>query len=100
MKNMKLTKWHKFVVYKISCFAECEILPKVCEISKSFAKISPHAKGQRLQNTKLCHLSKKLSTDLFVSDDPCVYEPVCYEMMVGKEYYAKFYGYVLDHVYV
>ena len=33
MKNMKLTKWHKFVVCKISCFAKCEILPKVCEIS-------------------------------------------------------------------
>ena len=45
-------------------------------------------------------IEKKLSTDSFVSDDPCVYEPVCYEMMVGKEYYAKFYGYVLDHVHV
>ena len=31
---------------------------------------------------------KKLSTDSFVSDDPRVYEPACYEMLVGKEYYA------------
>ena len=27
-------------------------------------------------------------TDSFVSDDPCVYDSVCYEMMVGKVYYA------------
>ena len=32
---------------------------------------------------------KKLSTYSFASDDPCVYEPVCYEMLVGKEYYAE-----------
>ena len=32
---------------------------------------------------------KKLSTDSFVSDDPCVYEPVCHEIMVGKVYYAN-----------
>ena len=31
---------------------------------------------------------KKLSTDLFVSDDPRVYKPVRYEMLVDKEYYA------------
>ena len=31
---------------------------------------------------------KKSSTDSFVSDDPRVYEPACYEMMVGKVYYA------------
>ena len=31
---------------------------------------------------------KKLFTDSFVSDDPRVYEPVCYEMLVAKEYYA------------
>ena len=30
-------------------------LPKICEILQSFAKISPHAKSQRSQTTKLCH---------------------------------------------
>ena len=76
-------------------------LPKVCEISQSFAKISPHAKRQRSQTTNLCHfvnfmtcpnlilIEKKRSIDSFVSDDPWVYEPVCYQMMVGKEYYAR-----------
>ena len=29
-------------------------------------------------------IEKKLSTDSFVSDDPCVFEPVRYEMMVGN----------------
>ena len=79
-------------------------LPKVCEISQSFAKISQHAKRQRSQTTKLCHFvnfmtcpsiilieKKKWSTDSFVSDDPCVYEPVYYEMLVGKIYYADKY---------
>ena len=33
-------------------------------------------------------IEKKKSTDSFVSDDPCVYEPACYEMLVGKVYYA------------
>ena len=33
-------------------------------------------------------IEKKLSTYSFVSDDPLVYEPVYYEMLVGKEYYA------------
>ena len=32
---------------------------------------------------------KKISTDSFVSDDPRVYEPVCYEMLVAKEYYIQ-----------
>ena len=32
---------------------------------------------------------KKWSTDSFVSNDPRVYETVCYEMLVGKEYYAQ-----------
>ena len=27
--------------------------------------------------------------DSFVSDDPRVYEPACYEMLFGKEYYAN-----------
>ena len=31
---------------------------------------------------------KKLSTDSFVNDDPRVYEPVCYEMLVAREKYA------------
>ena len=35
---------------------------------------------------------KKSSTDSFVSDDPRVYEPVCYEMLVGKEYYTRVWG--------
>ena len=32
---------------------------------------------------------KNLSTDSFVMDDPLVYEPVCCDMLVAKEYYAK-----------
>ena len=32
---------------------------------------------------------KRLSTDSFVSDDPRVYEPVYYEKLVAKEYYAS-----------
>ena len=36
-------------------------------------------------------IEKKLSTDSFVSDDPRVYEPACYEILVGKVYYAFFF---------
>ena len=68
---------------------------------QNFAKSLPHVKRQRSQTTKLCYFvnfmtcpniilieKKKLSTDSYVSGDPCVYEPFCYELMVGKVYYA------------
>ena len=78
MKNMKLTKCHKFVVYKISCFAKCEILPKVCEISQSFAKISPHAKRQRSQTTKLCHFVNFMTCpNIILIEKKIIYRFIC-----------------------
>ena len=35
-----------------------------------------------------CNWKKNDLQNSFVSDDPCVYEPVCYEMLVDKVYYA------------
>ena len=67
LENLK-TKWHKFVVCKISYFAKCEICQELPRHNFNW--------------------KKKWSTDTFVSDDPFVYEPVWYEMMVGKVYYA------------
>ena len=67
----------------------------MCE---SFAKISPPTRKDEIVYYKVMSISwlapniivieKNWSTDSFVSDDPRVYERVCYEMLVGKEYYA------------
>ena len=75
-----------------------------CQKFVKFRKVSPkfrhtrNAKDRKLQSYVTSSISwlapniilieKKISTYSYASDDPCVYEPVFYEMMVGKVYYA------------
>ena len=61
-RNRKTCTLRNYVILLISCFA----------------------------SNKFWMMKKKLSTDSFVNDDPRVYEPVCYEILVGKEYYAMY----------
>ena len=101
----KSWNWRNGITLYIVCdlwpFAWGEIFAKLCEISQTFGKILS------FRNRKTCTLriyvilliscfssniisieERKWSTDSFVSDDPLLYEQVCYEMLVGKEYYA------------
>ena len=74
-----------------------ETLQKFHKLLAKF-RLSHFAKQENLHTMKLSHLlisffasniisiEKKKSTDSFVSDDPRVYEPACYEMLVATEY--------------
>ena len=98
---MKLTKLHKFVLCKFSCSAKCEkrnFAKSLLNFAKFRKNFDPRdCKQQSYVTSSISWLApniiliekKNWSTDSFVSDDPLVYEPVCYEMVVGKEYYAN-----------
>ena len=100
---MKLTNWHNFVVasFPVSRNAKfCQKFVKFRKVPPKFRPTRNEKKDRKLQsyvtssilwlapNIILIEKIKK-SADLYVSDDPRVYEPVCYEMLVGKGYYAK-----------
>ena len=97
---MKFTKWHNFVDYDLRRFAWGEFWRNFAKFHKLLAKfrLSHFAKQENctLRNYVILLIScfasnikKKWSTDWFESDDPRVYEPVCYEMLIAKEYYAQ-----------
>ena len=95
---MKLTKWHNFVVCDLWRLACGEILAKFQKLLANFA-FRETGNFAHYEFMSFCYFMFSSNIILieeknylhihFLSDDPRVYEPACYEMLVGKVYYAK-----------